>query len=139
MAGLEQLHGGVTQVLLFYKRKLKELTGRLRQEGVQHGEVQVVDESLDDKLNALRSLAGEFDLSSPPLQILVQNSSCLVGENTAPSAAGHAEKLKPEPLFACFCQDWRITAKPWPTALRCSCSIVRLSNSHSTARADYLR
>ncbi|CAL5218517.1 g204 [Coccomyxa viridis] len=49
----------ISKVLLFYKRKLKELTGRLRQEGVQHGEVQVVDESLDDKLNALRSLAGD--------------------------------------------------------------------------------
>ncbi len=47
------------QVLRFYKRKLKELTERLRQEGVKHGEVQVADQSLDDKLSALRSLAGE--------------------------------------------------------------------------------
>lgn len=55
----------VTQVLRFYKRKLKDLTERLRQESVGHGETQVADQSLDDKLSALGSLAGEHPFLTP--------------------------------------------------------------------------
>ena len=63
-----------TQVLRFYKQKLKELTEHLRREGVERGEIKISDNSLDDKLNTLRSLAGEpsslpvltLPCSSPP-------------------------------------------------------------------------
>ena len=54
----------VTQVLRFYKMQLKELTERLSQEREGHGEIQVRDQSLDDRLNALRSLAGEHTSTS---------------------------------------------------------------------------
>ena len=49
------------QVLRFYKKELKQLTERLRQEGVGSGQPEVKDDSMDSKLNALSSLAGKED------------------------------------------------------------------------------
>ena len=46
-------------MLRFYKKELKQLTERLRQEGVGSGQPEVKDDSMDSKLTALSSLAGE--------------------------------------------------------------------------------
>lgn len=62
---------GVLQVLRFYKKRLKALTERLHDEQVGHSQVQIADESLDEKLQALSALAGEcfnhvLCLAAPP-------------------------------------------------------------------------
>lgn len=55
----------ILQVLRFYKKKLMALTECLHDEQVGHSQVQIADDSLDEKLQALSKLAGEcFDHGS---------------------------------------------------------------------------
>ena len=95
----------VTQVLRFYKRQLKELTERLSQERVGHGEIQVTDQSLDDRLDALRSLAGEHTF--PTSKVLCRVTFCLVClklyKDCCLQAAGLDEHFTPaQPHEACL-------------------------------------
>ena len=54
-------------MLRFYKKELKQLTERLRREGVGSGQPEVKDDSMDSKLTALSSLAGERSMSKRTL------------------------------------------------------------------------
>ena len=54
-------------MLRFYKKELKQLTERLRREGVGSGQPEVKDDSMDSKLTALSSLAGERSMSERTL------------------------------------------------------------------------
>ena len=54
-------------MLRFYKRELKQLTERLRQEGVGSGQPEVADDSMDSQLNALSILAGEGHMTKRSL------------------------------------------------------------------------
>jgi hypothetical protein len=89
----------ILQVLRFYKKKLMALTERLHDEQVGHSQVQIADDSLDEKLQALSNLAGECHdhvlcLAAPPSLCLHLSTPLQVGFKVA----GPALDISPQDL-----------------------------------------